>query len=106
VKLPEKNVEGQPTIFDSYDMTPVVFGTGKSPREEWFYFTEDELSPGAFGWHQFKFVFNLSGDDRGADRWTRRGRQSGLERPGEIRRGSPADFLISGRILRNATTFS
>jgi arylsulfatase A-like enzyme len=63
VKLPEKDRDGQPTVFDSYDMTPVLFGTGKSPREEWFYFTEDELSPGAFRWHQFKFVFNLRGDD-------------------------------------------
>ena len=63
VKLPEKDLEGQPTIFDSYDMAPVLFGTGKSPREEWFYFTEDELKPGAFRWHNFKFVFNLRGDD-------------------------------------------
>jgi arylsulfatase A-like enzyme len=63
VKLPEKDLEGQPTIFDSYDMTPVLFGTGKSPREEWFYFTEDELSPGAFRYRNYKFVFNLRGDD-------------------------------------------
>jgi len=63
VKLPEKDREGQPTIFDSYDITPVLFGTGPDPREVWFYFTEDELSPGAFRWHQFKFVFNLRGDD-------------------------------------------
>ena len=27
-------------------MTPVLVGTGPSPRNEWFYFTEDELSPG------------------------------------------------------------
>jgi arylsulfatase len=63
VKLPEKDREGQPIIFDSYDITPVLFGTGKNPREQWFYFTENELSPGAFRWHQFKFVFNLRGDD-------------------------------------------
>ncbi len=63
VKLPEKDREGQPIIFDSYDMSPVLFGTGKSARESWFYFTEDELSPGAFRWHNFKFVFNLRGDD-------------------------------------------
>lgn len=63
VKLPEKDLEGQPMIFDSYDMSPVLFGTGKCAREEWFYFTEDELSPGAVRWHQFKFVFNLRGDD-------------------------------------------
>ena len=30
IKLPEKDLEGQPTIFDSFDMSPVLFGTGKS----------------------------------------------------------------------------
>ena len=25
--------EGKPIIFDSYDISPVLFGTGKSPRE-------------------------------------------------------------------------
>jgi len=63
VKLPEKDREGQPMIFDSYDMSPVLFGTGKSTRESWFYFTEDELSPGAVRWHNYKFLFNLRGDD-------------------------------------------
>jgi arylsulfatase len=63
VKLPEKDRDGQPIIFDSFDMSPILFGTGKAPRETWFYFTENELSPGAFRYHQFKFVFNLRGDD-------------------------------------------
>jgi hypothetical protein len=27
-------------IFDSYDMSPVLFGKGKSKRDNWFYFTE------------------------------------------------------------------
>jgi arylsulfatase len=63
IKLPVNDRDGKPTIFDSYDMTPVLFGTGKSPRDTWFYFTEDELSPGAVRWHNFKFVFNLRGDD-------------------------------------------
>lgn len=63
VKLPEKDRAGQPIIFDSYDMSPVLFGKGKSARESWFYFTEDELLPGAVRWHQFKFEFNLRGDD-------------------------------------------
>ena len=63
VKLPEKDRAGQPIVFDSYDMSPVLFGTGKSARETWFYFTENELSPGAFRWHQYKFVFNLRGDN-------------------------------------------
>lgn len=63
VPLPDKDKDGQPTIFDSYDMTPVLTGTGKSPRTTWFYFTEDELTPGAIRMDQFKFVFNLRGDD-------------------------------------------
>jgi arylsulfatase len=63
VKLPEKDRAGEATIFDSFDMSPVLFGKGKSARESWYYFTENELSPGAFRWHQYKFVFNLRGDD-------------------------------------------
>jgi hypothetical protein len=41
VKLPENDREGKPIIFDSYDMSPVLFGTGKSARKAWFYFTEN-----------------------------------------------------------------
>jgi len=63
VKLPEKDREGQPMIFDSFDISPVLFGTGKNPRETWDYFTENELLPGAVRWHQYKFQFNLRGDD-------------------------------------------
>ena len=62
VKLPEKDREGQPTIFDSYDMSPVLFGTGKSGRKAWFYLTEDELTPGAIRLGNYKAVFNLRGD--------------------------------------------
>ena len=63
VKLPEKDREGQPIIFDSYDMSPVLFGTGKSKRDNWFFFTENELSPGATRVGNYKAVFNLRGDD-------------------------------------------
>lgn len=63
VPLPTKDREDKPIIFDSYDMVPVLEGTGPSPRKTWFYFTEDELSPGAVRYNQFKFVFNLRGDD-------------------------------------------
>ena len=63
IKLPEKDLEGQPMIFDSYDMSPLLFGTGKSARETWDYFTENELLPGAVRYHNFKFQFNLRGDD-------------------------------------------
>jgi arylsulfatase len=63
IKLPEKDRDGQPIIFDSFDMSPVLFGTGKSARTSWFYFTEDELSPGAARVDNYKAVFNLRGDD-------------------------------------------
>ena len=63
VKLPENDRDGKPMIFDSYDMSPVLFGTGKSARNNWFYFTENELSPGAARVGHYKAVFNLRGDD-------------------------------------------
>jgi arylsulfatase A-like enzyme len=64
--LPEKDREGQPIIFDSFDLSPVLRGTGKSERTSWFYFTEDELTPGAVRVGNYKAVFNLRGDDGGA----------------------------------------
>ena len=63
VALPTKDRDDQPIIFDSYDMTPVLEGTGPSPRNEWFYFTENELTPGAARVGHLKAVFNLRGDD-------------------------------------------
>jgi arylsulfatase A-like enzyme len=63
IDLPTRDREGQPIIFDSYDMSPVLFGKGKSKRNEWFYFTENELTPGAVRVGQYKAVFNLRGDD-------------------------------------------
>ncbi len=63
IELPKNDREGKPIIFDSYDMSPVLFGTGKSERTNWFYFTEDELTPGAVRSGNYKAVFNLRGDD-------------------------------------------
>ncbi len=63
VDLPRNDREGKPMVFDSYDITPVLLGTGKSGRDNWFYFTENELTPGAVRVGQYKFVFNLRGDD-------------------------------------------
>jgi arylsulfatase len=63
VKLPANDREGKPIVFDSYDLSPVLFGTGKSPRTSWFYFTENELSPGAARVGNYKAVFNLRGDN-------------------------------------------
>ena len=66
VPLPKNDREGKPMVFDSYDMSPLLFGTGTWPRYTWFYFTEDELTPGAVRYRNYKFVFNLRGDDGAA----------------------------------------
>lgn len=66
VRLPTQDRANQPIIFDSHDMSPVLFGTGKSDRKSWFYFTENELSPGAVRVNNYKFLFNLRGDDGAA----------------------------------------
>jgi len=63
VQLPKNDRDGKPILFDSYDMSPVLFGTGKSARKAWFYFTENELTPGAARVGNYKAVFNLRGDD-------------------------------------------
>ncbi|TCK35259.1 arylsulfatase [Paraburkholderia sp. BL8N3] len=62
VELPKNDREGKPISFDSYDMSPVLFGTGKSKRNSWFYFTKNELTPGAVRVAQFEAAFNLRGD--------------------------------------------
>ena len=62
-ELPKNDRDGKPIMFDSYDMTPVMTGEGEPKRKDWFYFTEDELSPGAVRVGNFKYVFNLRGDD-------------------------------------------
>lgn len=63
LKLPANDRADKPIVFDSYDMSPVLFGTGKSERKSWFYFTENELSPGAIRVGNYKAVFNLRGDN-------------------------------------------
>ena len=62
-ELPKEDREGKPIYFDSFDISPVLLGTGPDPRTEWFYFTENELSPGAARVGNYKAVFNLRGDD-------------------------------------------
>ncbi len=44
-------------------MSPLLLGTGKCARNTWFYFTENELLPGAIRVGNYKMVFNLRGDD-------------------------------------------
>lgn len=63
VPLPDRDREDKPIMFDSYDMSPILLGTGKSARKAWFYFTENELTPGAARVGNYKALFNLRGDD-------------------------------------------
>ncbi|WP_082935998.1 arylsulfatase [Tamlana sp. s12] len=63
VTLPTKDREGVPMVFDSYDMSNVLFDEGKPLRRKWFYFTESELSPGAVRVDRWKAVFNTRGDN-------------------------------------------
>src|SRR5262245_17303974 len=63
VPLPTKDRDGKGMVFDSYDMSPILLGTGKSQRKSWFYFTENELTPGAARVGNYKAVFNLRGDN-------------------------------------------
>lgn len=63
VDLPTEDREGKPMTFDSYDMAPILFGEGKWERNSWYYFTEQELSPGAIRVGRYKFAFNLRGDN-------------------------------------------
>ena len=63
LSLPDKDRDGQPMIFDSYDMSELMQGTGKCERTNWFYLTENELSPGAARVGNYKAVFNLRGDN-------------------------------------------
>ncbi|QGY31649.1 arylsulfatase [Pantoea cypripedii] len=62
-ELPKNDRAGKPIIFDSYDISPVLFGTGPDPRTAWFYFTENDLTPGAVRVGHYKAEFNLRGDN-------------------------------------------
>jgi hypothetical protein len=44
-------------------MTPALTGTGKSERNDWFYFTENEQSRGAARVGNYKALFNIRGDN-------------------------------------------
>ncbi|MBK8487642.1 MAG: arylsulfatase [Chitinophagales bacterium] len=74
VALPTKDKEGQPMVFDSYDMSNILFNEGKPLRDTWFYFTENELAPGAVRIGKWKAVFNTRGDN---------GAMAGSDMPGQ-----------------------
>lgn len=74
VELPKKDKDSVPIVFDSYDMSNILFDEGKPLRNHWFYFTEQELSPGAVRVGRFKAVYNLRGDN---------GAMAGSDMPGQ-----------------------
>ena len=63
ITLPTEDRSGEPIIFDSFDMSNILFDEGTPLRRKWFYFTESELSPGAIRVDRWKAVFNTRGDN-------------------------------------------
>ncbi|QEM83852.2 arylsulfatase [Halomonas binhaiensis] len=66
VELPKEDRAGEPIIFDSYDMAPILFSDVDDElwkRDSWLYFTETELMPGAIRIGHWKAVFNQKGDN-------------------------------------------
>ena len=49
ITLPTEDRDGQPTIFDSFDQTAVLTGTGPSARDTWYYMVETGNSPARSG---------------------------------------------------------
>ena len=66
VTLPAEDRDGQPTIFDSFDQTAGLTGTGPSTRDTWYYMIETEQLPGAIRYGKWKAVWNLRQGWRGA----------------------------------------
>ena len=86
VKLPEKDREGQPIIFDSYDMSPILLGTGKSRGRIGSTSPRTSCRPARPASATTRLVFNLRGDNGAADRWPGGRHQPGMEGRREIRR--------------------
>jgi arylsulfatase len=93
IELPTQDLEGKPTIFDSYDMAPILFGEGTWERNHWEYFTETELAPGAIRIGHWKAVFNTRGDN---------GAQAGQDGPGsELGWRGPEKFVAAAPAIYN-----
>ena len=56
-------VKASPSSSTALTCRRFFFGKGKSERNSWFYFTENELTPGAARVGNYKAVFNLRGDN-------------------------------------------
>ncbi len=102
VKLPEKDREGQPIMFDSYDMTPVLTGTGKSARNAWFSSPKMNSRPARLVWATTKRSSIFAGImAKRLEVW-----RSIAISVGKARKSTSPRFrrsLISGKIRKNAT---
>ena len=75
-------------------------------RKSWFYFTENELSPGAARVGNYKAVFNLRGDDGQHDRRPGGGHRTSAGRARRSTSPPSRRSSTSGRTRRSATTSS
>jgi arylsulfatase A-like enzyme len=92
VKLPEKDRAGQPIIFDSHDMSPVLFGTGKSDAQVVVLLHRERVVARCGALRQVQGGVQPAWRQRRGDGWLGRRHQPGLERPGKIRRHRTADL--------------
>ncbi|MCE3247601.1 MAG: arylsulfatase [Geminicoccaceae bacterium] len=105
IKLPEKDRSGEPIIFDSYDMSPVLFGTGKVGADLLVLLHRGRADAGRRARRQLQ-----GGSICGAMTASRpAASRSTPIRAGRVRRNTSPRCprsSISGRIRRSATTSS
>ena len=106
VKLPEKDREGQPIIFDSYDMSPVLFGTGKSARNELVLLHRERADARRRPRRQLQGRLQPARRQRAADRRPGGRHQPRLEGRREVCRHRARRSSTCGRTRRSATTSS
>ncbi|MET0543666.1 MAG: sulfatase-like hydrolase/transferase [Variovorax sp.] len=66
-RLPTNDRAHRPILFDSIDMSPVLFGQGRSARRSWFYFIDNGLTPAAARVGNYKAVFGQPTDSGARD---------------------------------------
>ena len=81
VKLPENDREGKPIIFDSYDMSPVLFGTGKSTAQNLVLLHRERTDARRGPRRQLQVRVQSARRRRRQDRRSRRRHQPWLEGP-------------------------
>ena len=103
-ELPENDREGEPTIFDSYDMSPVLFGKGKCGARELVLLHRERVVPRRDSRRSLQVGFNLRGT-MGATGGLAVDPISAGRAPRSMSRRCRRSS-ICGRIRRSATTSS